>query len=121
MSTRHAVPVFTALDMTSSDTYVLKTSTNYGIFLQMSWSGLTGESSFKIQGSIDGVVYSDYPLNDCGVCVYEKEIMGATDNVGFMINNWYPDYFKVVFTSNTASAGTLEGLITIIDNQDVSA
>jgi hypothetical protein len=120
MGTRHAIPVFEAIDMTVSDVYTLKTSTNYGIFLQMSWTGLAGESSFKVQGSINGVDFSDYPLNDCGVCIYEKEIMGAADNVGFVINNWFPDHFRVVFTSNTATSGELNALVTIIDNQDVS-
>jgi hypothetical protein len=120
MATRHAIPVFTAQDMTISDNFTFKTTTNYGLFLQLSWTGLSGEARFKVQGSNDGSNWSDYPLVDCGVCVYEREILGATDNVGVMIQNWFPDYLRVVYTSNTATAGTINGLLTLIDNQDVN-
>ena len=90
------------------------------MFLQLVWSGLTGESSFKVQGSINGTDWSDYCLNNCGVAVIDQEIMGASDTIGVMIDKWYPDYIRVVFTANTASAGTIDGKITIIDNQDVN-
>jgi len=119
MSTRRKIPVFENIDMVNNNVYTFRTSTNYGLFLQLSWTGLIGDGKFKIQGSVDGVIYSDYPLNDCGVCVYEKEIIGATDNVGFMITNWYADYFRVVYTNNTATGGNLLGYLTIINNQDV--
>jgi hypothetical protein len=114
------MPVFYGQDMTVSDDYTLNTTTNYGFFLQFSWTGLSGEGKFKLQGSLDGVNFSDYPLNDCGVCVYEIALVGAADNLGIMINNWYSDYLRVSFSSNTATAGTLDAKLTIIDKQDVN-
>ena len=51
MGTRHAIPVFEGHDMTSDTNYTLKTTTNYGVALQLAWSGLSGESSFKKRGS----------------------------------------------------------------------
>lgn len=120
MSTRHGIPVFTAQDMSASDTFTFQTTTNYGFFLQLGWTGLVGEAKFKVQGSIDGILWSDYPLNDCGVCVYEIAILGTADNIGVMINNWYSDHLRVVYDSNTATGGTIEGKLTIIDKQDVN-
>lgn len=120
MGTRHSIPVFEGHDMTSDTNYTLKTTTNYGIALQLAWSGLSGESSFKIQGSLDGIEWMDYCLNNCGVAVVTQEIMGSDDTIGVMLDKWYYDWFRVVFTSNTATGGTIDGKLTIIDNQDVS-
>ena len=120
MSTRRAIPVFTSQDMTVSENFTFQTSTRYSIFLQLSWSGLVGEGKFRVQGSIDGINWSDYPLVDCDSCVYEREIIGASDSYGLLINNWMPDNIRVAYSSNTATAGTLTGLMTIVDNQDVN-
>ena len=120
MGTRSGIPVFVNQDMTISDSFVYPTTTRYSIFIQIYWIGLSGVGKFKIQGSIKGSTWSDYPLQDCDSCVYEREMIGAEDNYSVLIDNWMPDKIRIVYTSNTATAGTLNAEMTLIDNQDSS-
>tara|TARA_R110000744_G_scaffold128938_2_gene236262 strand:+ start:1069 stop:1440 length:372 start_codon:yes stop_codon:yes gene_type:complete len=122
MATRHGLEVFDEISMTSSDEWITPTSTNYGFYLQGIWTGLVGEAKYKIQASNNGMDWDDYPL--ClpieGVTVLEREIIGTTGTTAIKMNTWFPDYLKVVYDSNTATAGTLTFLLTMINLQDVS-
>lgn len=120
MATRRAIPVFVNHDMTLDSSFVFQTTTRYSVFIQISWTGLSGVGKFRVQGSISGSTWSDYPLVDCDSCVYEREMIGAEDTYGVLIDNWMPDKIRVVYSSNTATAGTVNAEMTIIDNQDVS-
>ena len=89
----------------------------YGI-----WNGLTGEAKYKIQASNNGMDWDDYPLflPVENVTVLEREIVGASGTSAIKINNWFPDYLRVVYTANTATAGDITFLLTMINLQDVS-
>lgn len=120
MATRRAIPVFVDQDMTIDNNFVFQTTTRYSVFIQLSWTGLVGVGKFRVQGSISGSAWSDYPLVDCDSCVYEREMIGGADTYGVLIDNWMPDKIRIVYVANTATDGTLNAEMTIIDNQDVS-
>lgn len=119
MGNRTGLPILTAQSMAVSTSYEYSLSNNYGAFIAIDWSGQVGTGKIKIQASIDGIVWCDYPFNNVGTVVTEISLTGATGTKGIEINEFFPDKIKIVYTADTATAGTVNAKMTIIDKQEV--
>ena len=105
-------------DMTVSQNFDLSLGDNFGFYLQWMWTGLTGSAKVKFQGSTDGTNWADLPISDGGTVVYELTISGAADTDAFEKPFFYGDKLRIVYTADTASAGTIDFRITQIANRD---
>jgi len=120
MAKKSPIVVFRNHDMTSDEDFTYPTTVNYGMAFQLSWNNLSGKGKFKVQGSLDNIVWSDYCLVDCGDLGTEFELEGVSENKGIEIKSWYFDYIRIKYDSNTATSGNLEGKLTLIDNQKLN-
>jgi hypothetical protein len=118
MGNRSGIPVLTAQDMTVNTSFDFSLTNNYGLFIALDWSGQVGASKVKIQASIDNVVWVDYPIDDVGTIVSELDLTTASGTKGIEISEFFADNIRVVYTANTATAGTINAKMSIIDKQD---
>lgn len=120
MAGRNGFKVWDAIDMTASDEWIHRTSTNYGFYIQASWAGLIGSGTWKVEGSNDGQNWETFPqfLPIAQQVVLERNISGTTGVSSFEKSEWFPDWMRIVYDAGTTTAGNLTLTITLINKQN---
>jgi len=112
--------IFDSADITTSPDSDQKLSANYAVALQLVWSGLSGTASFGLGVSMDGTNFDEFPFVDPtdGSRVTSIPISGASGSVTIEIDSIISNYAKFTIDGSGASAGTITGYYSQIDNQD---
>lgn len=111
--------IFDAVDVTTNPTATEKVSSNYAIALQIVWSGLAGTGTLAVGVSMDNVNFDDFPFVDTsGNRVTSIPISGASGSVTIEIESVVSDWIKFTVDGSSATAGTISGYYSQIDNQD---
>lgn len=121
MGTRNGYKVIDNVDMTAPNEWQMRTSTNYGFYIQSFWTGLAGSAKWELQASNDGVNWETWPqyLPIAKEVVLERVITGTSGKSSFEKGEWFPDWMKIVYVPDTASAGNISFTITMINKQDM--
>jgi hypothetical protein len=119
MATRNNIKVFENVAMTVTSEFVYELSADYNISFQAHWTGLVGEAKFSLFYSLDGLHFDKYPLKEleAGVIYYDIPIVGADESFCFKLNNIGSGFLKFSYSNNTASSGTINGRLNIMDNK----
>jgi len=111
--------IFDGLTISTSPTSKEKISSNYAIALQIVWSGLSGTGSFDVGVSMDGTTFDTFPFVDKdGNRVTSIPISGASGSATIEIESIVSDWIKFTVDGSSATAGTITGYYSQIDNQD---
>lgn len=111
--------IFDGLTISTSPTSKEKISSNYAIALQIVWSGLSGTGSFNVGVSMDGTTFDTFPFVDKdGNRVTSIPISGASGSATIEIESVVSDWIKFTVDGSSATAGTITGYYSQIDNQD---
>jgi hypothetical protein len=109
--------LFTSLDLSAGGNSVVQVKGNQGFFIQLDWTGNDANITVQVQGSNDNSVWSDAYMNNGGTLETTTTLTGAADNHGIQFDAFIPAYVKVII-GGTATTGTLNGSISLVDNQD---
>ena len=105
--------------ISSSPVAKAKVSSNYAIALQIVWTGLSGTGNLSVGISMDNVNFDVFPfIDNTGARVTSIPISGASGSATIEIESVVSDWIKFTVDGSSATAGTIIGYYTQIDNQD---
>lgn len=105
--------------ISSSPVAKAKVSSNYAIALQIVWSGLSGTGTLAVGVSMNNVDFDVFPFVDnTGARVTSIPISGASGSATIEIESVVSDWIKFTVDGSSATAGTITGYYSQIDNQD---
>ena len=105
--------------ISSSPVAKAKVSSNYAIALQVVWTGLSGTGTVAVGVSMDNVNFDVFPLIDnAGNRVTSIPISGASGSATIESESVVSDWIKFTVDGSSATAETINGYYSQIDNQD---
>lgn len=114
---KRELPIFTAVDISTTPQFVQLMSANYSFAVQAFWTGLSGSSSLTMEVSNDSIHWDEYPVVDKdGTRVTTVPISGATDSFTIVEKGFEPSFIR--FTVEAGATGTLDVSILVLDVQD---
>ena len=119
MANKH-LTIFDGVDITTNPSDLQKISSNYAVALQLVWTGLSGSASFNLGVSMNNINFDEFPFIDPtdGSRVTSIPITGESGSLTIEIDSIISDYAKFNIDGSAASAGTIDGDYSQIDNQD---
>lgn len=120
MANTRKIKIFDASSMEDDLVYqseLTTTHTNFGFYIQINWLSQIGVGKIKVQSSIDGLSWADYPLSESGYLVYEILLSGSSGTIGIEVTDFFADNFRIIFLKDTdtvSPSGTINGLLTLI-------